>query len=155
MLPCCPGDSLALSQWGFWCSDAAWQQELRLLAIPTATYAAAVLFRISEDKNPDYRKRVSVELTNSLFKHDPAAWEAVSVPARSFSWGWPHPASKSSWQHLQAELRQESNSGRWEADGLWPQLLGCGTTWDRICHPLSIVNMNPFTCATFFPRLRA
>ncbi|KFO52619.1 Junction plakoglobin, partial [Corvus brachyrhynchos] len=29
---------------------------------------------ISEDKNPDYRKRVSVELTNSLFKHDPAAW---------------------------------------------------------------------------------
>ncbi|XP_009889193.1 PREDICTED: junction plakoglobin-like, partial [Charadrius vociferus] len=35
------------------------------------------LFRISEDKNPDYRKRVSVELTNSLFKHDPAAWEAA------------------------------------------------------------------------------
>ncbi|XP_051529140.1 junction plakoglobin-like [Myxocyprinus asiaticus] len=40
-----------------------------------ATYAAAVLFRISEDKNPDYKKRVSVELTHSLFKHDPAAWE--------------------------------------------------------------------------------
>ncbi|NWZ14933.1 PLAK protein, partial [Agelaius phoeniceus] len=55
----------------------------------TATYAAAVLFRISEDKNPDYRKRVSVELTNSLFKHDPAAWEAVSIPTRSFPWGWP------------------------------------------------------------------
>uniref|UniRef100_A0A8C9VQZ2 Junction plakoglobin n=1 Tax=Scleropages formosus TaxID=113540 RepID=A0A8C9VQZ2_SCLFO len=47
-----------------------------------ATYAAAVLFRISEDKNPDYRKRVSVELTHSLFKHDPAAWEMAhnSVP---------------------------------------------------------------------------
>uniref|UniRef100_A0AAY4DGL7 Junction plakoglobin n=1 Tax=Denticeps clupeoides TaxID=299321 RepID=A0AAY4DGL7_9TELE len=40
-----------------------------------ATYAAAVLFRISEDKNADYRKRVSVELTHSLFKHDPAAWD--------------------------------------------------------------------------------
>ncbi|XP_051532667.1 junction plakoglobin-like [Myxocyprinus asiaticus] len=40
-----------------------------------ATYAAAVLFRISEDKNPDYKKRVSVELTHSLFKHDPDAWE--------------------------------------------------------------------------------
>ncbi|XP_059385203.1 junction plakoglobin-like [Carassius carassius] len=40
-----------------------------------ATYAAAVLFRISEDKNPDYKKRVSVELTHSLFKHDPASWE--------------------------------------------------------------------------------
>nr|XP_009686068.1 PREDICTED: junction plakoglobin [Struthio camelus australis] len=36
-----------------------------------------VQFRISEDKNPDYRKRVSVELTNSLFKHDPTAWEAA------------------------------------------------------------------------------
>ncbi|XP_030627249.1 junction plakoglobin a [Chanos chanos] len=40
-----------------------------------ATYAAAVLFRISEDKNADYKKRVSVELTHSLFKHDPAAWD--------------------------------------------------------------------------------
>ncbi|CAL8272724.1 unnamed protein product [Lota lota] len=40
-----------------------------------ATYAAAVLFRISEDKSSDYRKRVSVELTHSLFKHDPAAWD--------------------------------------------------------------------------------
>uniref|UniRef100_A0A8C6TMA1 Junction plakoglobin a n=1 Tax=Neogobius melanostomus TaxID=47308 RepID=A0A8C6TMA1_9GOBI len=40
-----------------------------------ATYAAAVLFRISEDKNSDYKKRVSVELTHSLFRHDPAAWE--------------------------------------------------------------------------------
>ncbi|XP_062244577.1 junction plakoglobin a [Platichthys flesus] len=47
-----------------------------------ATYAAAVLFRISEDKNLDYKKRVSVELTHSLFKHDPQAWEmaANSVP---------------------------------------------------------------------------
>ncbi|XP_029368143.1 junction plakoglobin a isoform X1 [Echeneis naucrates] len=40
-----------------------------------ATYAAAVLFRISEDKTSDYKKRVSVELTHSLFKNDPAAWE--------------------------------------------------------------------------------
>uniref|UniRef100_A0A3P8TXS4 Junction plakoglobin a n=1 Tax=Amphiprion percula TaxID=161767 RepID=A0A3P8TXS4_AMPPE len=43
-----------------------------------ATYAAAVLFRISEDKNSDYKKRVSVELTHSLFKNDPVAWEMVS-----------------------------------------------------------------------------
>ncbi|XP_068585144.1 junction plakoglobin a [Cebidichthys violaceus] len=40
-----------------------------------ATYAAAVLFRISEDKNSDYKKRVSVELTHSLFKNDPTSWE--------------------------------------------------------------------------------
>ncbi|KAK7938840.1 hypothetical protein WMY93_002166 [Mugilogobius chulae] len=46
-----------------------------------ATYAAAVLFRISEDKSSDYRKRVSVELTHSLFKHDPVAWDmAHTVP---------------------------------------------------------------------------
>uniref|UniRef100_A0A803VDV9 Junction plakoglobin n=1 Tax=Ficedula albicollis TaxID=59894 RepID=A0A803VDV9_FICAL len=109
----CAGDSLALSQWGFWGSDAAWQQELRLLAVPTATYAAAVLFRISEDKNPDYRKRVSVELTNSLFKHDPAAWEAVSIPTTSFPWGnqgirgMAPSCFQKCCQHLQPELRQE------------------------------------------------
>eukprot|EP00063_Salmo_salar_P084979 XP_014059814.1 PREDICTED: junction plakoglobin-like [Salmo salar] len=50
-----------------------------------ATYAAAVLFRISEDKSSDYRKRVSVELTHSLFKHDPAAWEMAhnAVPMQA------------------------------------------------------------------------
>jgi catenin beta 1 len=42
-----------------------------------ATYAAAILFRMSEDKPPDYKKRLSMELTNSLFDresmwgHDP------------------------------------------------------------------------------------
>ncbi|XP_057699524.1 junction plakoglobin a [Corythoichthys intestinalis] len=40
-----------------------------------ATYAAAVLFRISEDKSAEHKKRVSRELTHSMFKHDPAAWE--------------------------------------------------------------------------------
>ncbi|XP_048416533.1 junction plakoglobin-like [Stegostoma tigrinum] len=42
-----------------------------------ATYAAAVLFRISEDKPQDYRKRLSVELTNTLFRNDPEAWDAA------------------------------------------------------------------------------
>ncbi|XP_038834660.1 junction plakoglobin-like [Salvelinus namaycush] len=63
-----------------------------------ATYAAAVLFRISEDKNSDYKKRVSVELTHSLFKHDPAAWEMAhnAVPmeagyaADELDAGYPH-----------------------------------------------------------------
>ncbi|KAK5615783.1 hypothetical protein CRENBAI_022313 [Crenichthys baileyi] len=40
-----------------------------------ATYAAAVLFRISENKTLDYKRRISVELTHSLFKHDPVTWE--------------------------------------------------------------------------------
>ncbi|XP_065213549.1 armadillo segment polarity protein-like isoform X1 [Planococcus citri] len=39
-----------------------------------ATYAAAVLFRMSEDKPPDYKKRLSMELTNSLFRDDQNVW---------------------------------------------------------------------------------
>ncbi|CAG0915640.1 unnamed protein product [Notodromas monacha] len=38
-----------------------------------ATYAAAILFRMSEDKPQDYKKRLSQELTNSiLFRDDPS-----------------------------------------------------------------------------------
>ncbi|PWS22865.1 hypothetical protein DKP78_16145, partial [Enterococcus faecium] len=39
-------------------------------------------FRISEDKTADYGKRVSVELTHSLFKHDPAAWDMAHKTAQ-------------------------------------------------------------------------
>ncbi|XP_026473624.1 armadillo segment polarity protein isoform X2 [Ctenocephalides felis] len=39
-----------------------------------ATYAAAVLFRMSEDKPQDYKKRLSIELTNSLFREDNNLW---------------------------------------------------------------------------------
>jgi len=35
-----------------------------------ATYAAAVLYRMSEDKSQEYKKRLSVELTNSLYRAD-------------------------------------------------------------------------------------
>lgn len=35
-----------------------------------ATYAAAVLFRMSEDKPNDYKKRLSAELSNSLCRED-------------------------------------------------------------------------------------
>lgn len=44
---------------------------------PAATYAAAVLFRMSEDKPQDYKKRLSVELTSSLFRTEPMAWNEV------------------------------------------------------------------------------
>lgn len=44
---------------------------------PLATYAAAVLFRMSEDKPQDYKKRLSVELTSSLFRTEPMAWNDV------------------------------------------------------------------------------
>ncbi|XP_071447482.1 armadillo segment polarity protein isoform X2 [Hetaerina americana] len=39
-----------------------------------ATYAAAVLFRMSEDKPHDYKKRLSMELTNSLFREEQNMW---------------------------------------------------------------------------------
>ncbi|XP_064473027.1 armadillo segment polarity protein-like [Ornithodoros turicata] len=39
-----------------------------------ATYAAAVLFRMSEGKPGDYKKRLSSELTNSMFREDSNPW---------------------------------------------------------------------------------
>lgn len=45
-----------------------------LYVLGVATYAAAVLFRLSEDKPHDYKKRLSMELTNSLFREDPQMW---------------------------------------------------------------------------------
>lgn len=39
-----------------------------------ATYAAAILYRMSEDKPHDYRKRLSIELTNSLLREDNNIW---------------------------------------------------------------------------------
>ncbi|XP_023243605.1 armadillo segment polarity protein isoform X1 [Centruroides vittatus] len=42
-----------------------------------ATYAAAVLFRMSEDKPQDYKKRLSMELTSSLFRDDAGPWGAM------------------------------------------------------------------------------
>eukprot|EP00918_Siedleckia_nematoides_P086844 GHVU01191113.1.p1 GENE.GHVU01191113.1~~GHVU01191113.1.p1 ORF type:complete len:744 (-),score=84.03 GHVU01191113.1:104-2257(-) len=44
-----------------------------------ATYAAAVLFRMSEDKPQDYKKRLSVELTSSLFRGDAMPWADPST----------------------------------------------------------------------------
>lgn len=41
-----------------------------------ATYAAAVLFRMSEDKPQDYKKRLSMELTNSLMREDANMWNS-------------------------------------------------------------------------------
>lgn len=45
----------------------------------TATYAAAVLFRMSEDKPTDYKKRLSLELTNSLFREDQNMWNGGDI----------------------------------------------------------------------------
>lgn len=48
-----------------------------MLTFFLATYAAAVLFRMSEDKPQDYKKRLSMELTSSLYRGDPN-WTDVS-----------------------------------------------------------------------------
>lgn len=39
-----------------------------------ATYSAAILYHMSEDKSADYKKRLSVELTNSLVRGEPSTW---------------------------------------------------------------------------------
>lgn len=50
-----------------------------------ATYAAAVLFRMSEDKPQDYKKRLSVELSSSLFRGDPLNWNEAGTGAGTSS----------------------------------------------------------------------
>lgn len=55
----------------------ALQVNMCLCSCLVATYAAAVLFRMSEDKPQDYKKRLSVELTSSLFRTEPMAWNEV------------------------------------------------------------------------------
>lgn len=95
-----------------------------------------MLFRISEDKNPDYRKRVSVELTNSLFKHDPAAWEAVSIRPTGhgdepFSLGkpWSLVMAPSCLQKLPpvSELRHKQLADG--VGGLWHRLSSSSGLW--------------------------
>lgn len=73
-----------------------------------ATYAAAVLFRMSEDKPQDYKKRLSVELTSSLFRTEPMAWNEVGG-VHAFIWlslGQVRPL----WfpQHIQCALSRAS-----------------------------------------------
>jgi len=56
-------------------SFVAISEELQCyVAVLLATYSAAVLYRMSEDKSPEYKKRLSIELTNSLYRpeQDPA-----------------------------------------------------------------------------------
>ena len=48
-----------------------------------ATYAAAVLFRMSDEKPQDYKKRLSVELASSLFRGENIDWNQVSTAAAS------------------------------------------------------------------------
>lgn len=57
--------------------EGDWLDVTPLLRLSSATYAAAVLFRMSEDKPQDYKKRLSVELTSSLFRTEPMAWNEV------------------------------------------------------------------------------
>ena len=45
------------------------ENRLKITNFP-ATYAAAVLFRMSEDKGGDYSKRLSQELKSSLYQRD-------------------------------------------------------------------------------------
>ena len=50
---------------------------------PSATYAAAVLFRMSEDKGGEYTKRLSQELKSSLYQRgqEENLWGDQMAPA--------------------------------------------------------------------------
>ncbi|XP_039264022.2 catenin beta-1-like [Styela clava] len=58
-----------------------------------ATYAAAALFRMSEDKSQDYKKRLSVELTTSLFKDDGAMYNQGDMMGAPLMDGYSVPLS--------------------------------------------------------------
>uniref|UniRef100_A0A673CGB2 Catenin beta-1-like n=1 Tax=Sphaeramia orbicularis TaxID=375764 RepID=A0A673CGB2_9TELE len=47
-------------------------------------FVVSVLFRMSEDKPQDYKKRLSVELTSSLFRTEPMAWNEVNKYTQLF-----------------------------------------------------------------------
>lgn len=69
-----------------------------------ATYAAAALFRMSEDKSQDYRKRLSVELSSHLFHEDGALYQGsdlVGVEPMYQQNAMSHHSSGSSLHHSQ------------------------------------------------------
>ena len=51
--------------------------DIIVFVVVAATYAAAILFRMSDDKPKEYKKRLSAELTNSLFRGENVAWNEV------------------------------------------------------------------------------
>ena len=55
---------------------------MRFFSPLIATYAAAVLFRMSEDKGGEYTKRLSQELKSSLYQRDPdqQLWNGDMAP---------------------------------------------------------------------------
>ncbi|XP_071493354.1 catenin beta [Diadema antillarum] len=84
-----------------------------------ATYAAAVLYRMSDDKPTDYKKRISVELGNSLFRGDSVPWgEPLDMPADNSilppsSMGGPPPDPTYQHQGSVHSLHQHSNQGEY------------------------------------------
>ena len=61
----------------------------------SATYAAAVLFRMSEDKGGEYTKRLSQELRSSLYQRgqEESLWGNEHMPPADLQVGSPPPIS--------------------------------------------------------------
>ena len=59
--------------------------------IISATYAAAVLFRMSEDKGGEYTKRLSQELKSSLYQRgqEEHLWGDGQIPPQDLQVGIP------------------------------------------------------------------
>jgi catenin beta 1 len=76
-----------------------------------ATYAAAVLFRMSDDKPPEFRKRLSVELTQSLFGRENVPWEGPPGLEDLAAAMMPHNESAFSEQNLAFSDRSIQNPG--------------------------------------------
>uniref|UniRef100_H2YLQ4 Beta-catenin n=2 Tax=Ciona savignyi TaxID=51511 RepID=H2YLQ4_CIOSA len=85
-----------------------------------ATYAAAALFRMSEDKSQDYKKRLSVELTSSLFKDDGALYNGTDLVDHSLH-GFHHQMTPPmSHQSSVSSVHNSHHSGYPQAEGQQP-----------------------------------
>jgi catenin beta 1 len=81
-----------------------------------ATYAAAVLFRMSEDKPQDYKKRLSVELTSSLFRGEQVPWGEPPGLGDDNMMGMPDDAQAYGPPGGPGSVTGSSHGGRYEPD---------------------------------------
>ncbi|NP_001267780.1 beta-catenin [Hydra vulgaris] len=86
-----------------------------------AAYARAVLFRMSEDKSQDYKKRLSVELTSSLFRDD-VPWEPGNTEMADILTSQSYADEIYSPHVSQNNLSYNPNSYQHQQSGMFPQM---------------------------------
>nr|CAB3234358.1 beta-catenin [Phallusia mammillata] len=115
-----------------------------------ATYAAAALFRMSDDKSQDYKKRLSVELTSSLFKDDGALYNGGDLMNMEPSMPYDHTMAPPLSHHSSASSMHNSQQagypppeGQQPMDYGHPQQHGMGPPAEYPLPELSGMDLDP------------